>query len=397
VTAGDRAALNGNLQRILELACRHLHMDLAFLAQFTDGEQLCRGLAGDAASFGWQLDESVPLSETYCRLMVSGAIPNAIPDTTAEPAVRDLSATVQGGIRSYVGVPVHLPDGSLYGTLCTVSHTSQSVDEKDARFLNFLAELLADEVQAQQERSRERARIQRLIDGNQLEIALQPIVGLRSGTIVGAEALSRFPQGCGPPDVVFGAAHRAGVGLELERVAAQRALRTLPLLNAGTYLSINLAPAVAIELARRSLESPDLPVDRLVIEITEHAAVENYASLRSSLKAARERGLRLAIDDAGAGYASLQHVVELVPDVIKADRSLIDGVADDRARQSVVRAFVTVAADLHAVVVAEGVERTADLETVRALGVDAAQGFLFARPSTDRAAVHAWMTSGLPR
>jgi EAL domain-containing protein (putative c-di-GMP-specific phosphodiesterase class I) len=396
LTAADHAVTSGGLQRILRLARRHLHMDVAFLAQFTDGEQTCRGLAGDAASFGWKVDHSVPISETYCRLMTSGKIPNAIPDTAAEPAVRNLSATVQAGIGSYVGVPVHLPDGSLYGSLCTVSRTSQPVDEKDARFLQLLAELLAGEVQADQERALERARIERLIRGNRLEIALQPIVGLRGGSIVGAEALSRFPPGCGTPDAVFRAAHRVGVGLELERVAAERALEMLPLLSPGTYLAINLAPTVAIELAQRSLERPDVPLDRLVVEITEHAAVENYASLRDSLKAARERGLRLAIDDAGAGYASLKHVVELVPDVIKADRSLIDGVSDDRARQSVVRAFVTVAADLQAVVVAEGVERRADLDTVRGLGVDAAQGFLFARPSTDRAAVHAWMTSGLP-
>jgi EAL domain-containing protein (putative c-di-GMP-specific phosphodiesterase class I) len=396
VTADPHAVTNGGMHKILQLARRHLHMDVAFVAEFSDGDQVYRGLAGDADSFGFAINDRVPLPETYCRLMTSGKVPNAIPDTAAEPAVGDLRVTVKAGIASYVGVPVHLPDGSLYGSLCTVSHTTQPVDEKDARFLMMLAELLAGEVQADQERSVERARIERLIDGNHLEIALQPIVGLRCGSILGAEALSRFPGDCGAPDAVFGAAHRAGVGLELERLAAQRALETLPLLSPGTYLAINLAPTVAIELARQSLELPDLPVDRLVVEITEHAAVENYASLRDSLKAARQRGLRLAIDDAGAGYASLKHVVELVPDVIKADRSLIDGVSEDPGRRSVVRAFVTVAADLHAVVVAEGVERTADLETVRGLGVDAAQGFLFARPSTDRAAVHAWMTSGLP-
>jgi EAL domain-containing protein (putative c-di-GMP-specific phosphodiesterase class I) len=397
VTADRHAVTYGGMHKILQLARRHLHMDLALLTEFTEGEQVYRDVVGDSASFGCALDGRVPLSETYCRLMTSGKIPNAIPDTANVPAVRNLRATVQANIGSYVGVPVHLPDGSLYGSLCTVSHTSQPVDQKDARFLKLLAELLAGEVQADQERSSERARIERLMHGDRLEIALQPIVGLRCGSIVGAEALSRFPGGWGPPDAVFGTAHRVGVGLELERLAAQRALETLPLLSPGTYLAINLAPTVAIELARRSLELPDLPVDRLVIEITEHAAVENYASLRDSLKAARQQGLRLAIDDAGAGYASLKHVVELVPDVIKADRSLIDGVSEDRGRRSVVRAFVSVAADLEAVVVAEGVERTADLDTVRDLGVDAAQGFLFARPSTDRAAVHAWMTSGIPR
>jgi EAL domain-containing protein (putative c-di-GMP-specific phosphodiesterase class I) len=385
----------GGLQTILQIARRHMDMDLALLAQITDGEQVYRGFAGDAASFGWEVDDRLPLSETYCRRMTCGEIPHVIPDTAAEPGVRDLAITVSANIGSYVGVPVHLPDGSLYGSLCAVSHSPHPVDEKDARFLQILAELLAGEAEADRDRSLQRARLERLLEGGHLDIALQPIVGLRSGGIVGAEALSRFPPGCGAPDAVFRAAHRAGVGVELERVAARRAFDSLPLLGPDTYLAINVTPAVAVDLARRSLELPDLPVHRLVVEITEHAAVENYAALRDSLGEARQRGLRLAIDDAGAGYASLQHVVELVPDVIKADRSLIDGVAHDQARQSVVRAFVTVAMDLQAVVVAEGVERRADLETVRDLGVDAAQGFLFARPSTDRATVHEWMTSGL--
>jgi EAL domain-containing protein (putative c-di-GMP-specific phosphodiesterase class I) len=222
-------------------------------------------------------------------------------------------------------------------------------------------------------------------------------VDLHTGAILGMEALSRFPDGFGPPDVVFDAAHRAGVGMELERVAARRAFETLPQLGPEVYLAINLAPAVAIELARVALDTPDLPVNRLVLEITEHAAVENYAILRDSLAAVRRRGLRLAIDDAGAGYASLQHIVELSPDLIKADRSLVDGVANDQARRSVVRAFVGLAADLDAVVVAEGVERPVDLDTVRGLGVHAAQGYLFARPSIDRTEVGGWIASGLPR
>jgi EAL domain-containing protein (putative c-di-GMP-specific phosphodiesterase class I) len=394
VTADVESALTtGGLHWILQLARRHLGMDLAFMTEFTDGKQVFRGLAGDAASFGLELNDAVPVSKTYCRLMTAGEIPNVIPDTAAVRQVRDLEVTARVRIGSYVGVPVHLPDGSVYGSLCTVSHTTQPVDERDARFLRMLAELLAVELKAEQDRSSERARIERLIDDDRLEIALQPIVDLRSGSVAGTEALSRFPREFGPPDAVFGAAHRVGVGSALERVAARRAFETLPLLGPGAYLAINLAPTVAIELASVSLETPDLPMDRLVVEITEHAAVENYAALRDSLATARERGLRLAIDDAGAGYASLQHVVELAPDLIKADRSLVDGVADDPARRSVVRAFVTLAADLDAVVVAEGVERKADLDTVRSLGVDAAQGYLFARPSTDRTALREWMAT----
>ncbi|MCW2549359.1 MAG: hypothetical protein JWN96_3819, partial [Mycobacterium sp.] len=133
---------------------------------------------------------------------------------------------------------------------------------------------------------------------------------------------------------------------------------------------------------------------QLVLEITEHAAVDSYAELREALRPMRDNGLRLAIDDAGAGYASLKHVVELEPDIIKVDRSLIDGLAADRARRSVVSAFVLLALDMGAAVIAEGIETTEDLEAVRDLGVDAAQGYLFARPTTDRNAMAGWQHAG---
>jgi len=112
--------------------------------------------------------------------------------------------------------------------------------------------------------------------------------------------------------------------------------------------------------------------------------------LRDALRPIRDQGLRLAIDDAGAGYASLKHVIELEPDIIKVDRSIIDGLASDRARRSVVSAFVLLALEMGATVIAEGIETPADLEAVRDLGVDAAQGYLFARPTTDRSALASW-------
>jgi EAL domain-containing protein (putative c-di-GMP-specific phosphodiesterase class I) len=124
-------------------------------------------------------------------------------------------------------------------------------------------------------------------------------------------------------------------------------------------------------------------MERLVLELTEHEAVESFAELRKSLEPLRERGLKLAIDDAGAGYASLQHIVELKPDLIKIDRSLIHRLASDPARRSVVSSFVLVGRELGALVVAEGAENHEDLAAAADLGVDGAQGYLIARPSTD--------------
>jgi EAL domain-containing protein (putative c-di-GMP-specific phosphodiesterase class I) len=389
-------ALGGaGTQRVLDLARRHLGMDLAFIAEFTDDKQVYRGFAGDATSFGWELHDGPPLATGYCRRMIAGELPNAVPDSSLDPVARALPVTAQAGIGSYVGVPVYLTDGSLYGSLCTVSHGNHDVDDKDARFLTLLAELVSEEVQEERRRAASQTRVRELLDNQSIQIALQPIVEIHTGRMLGAEALSRFPRDHGPPDEVFATGHAVGLGSELERLAARHAFDTLPMLGAETYLAINLTPVVAMELATVALGLPELPLDRLVLEITEHSAVDNYELLRDSLAAARKRGLRLAIDDTGAGYASLHHVVQLHPDIIKIDRSLVDGNADNPALRSVIRAFTALACDLGATVVAEGVEKEVDLDSARELGVHAAQGYLLARPSTEVEDVRRWLAGGL--
>ena len=127
-----------------------------------------------------------------------------------------------------------------------------------------------------------------------------------------------------------------------------------------------------------------------MIEITEQSVVDSYPDLRASLVPLRAHGLRIAIDDAGAGYASLHHIVELRPDFIKVDRSLVHGLADDDARRVAVSVFVLLSLDLERTVVAEGVERSRDLAALRDLGVQAAQGFLLGKPSAERDDLVRW-------
>lgn len=370
-------------------------MDVALLSEFVDGEQVYRRRAGDAASFGCELGTGTPLAQTYCQPMVLGQIPNAIPDAAQHPVVGGLPATAAAGIGAYVGVPIRLSDGSLYGSLCVLSHHAQRVDDRDAKFLAMLAELVAREVESDRDQHALREQMSALLAAEQIEIALQPIVDLATGQTVGVEALSRFPTEYGAPDAVFANAHVAGVGVDLERLAMRHAFELLPLLGPEQYLAVNLSPQLAIDLGRASGQPQDVPYHRIVLEITEHALIENYANLRDSLAWARERGLRLSIDDAGAGYASLHHIVELAPDIIKIDRSLIDGIATNRALRSVAAAFVGLARDLGAHVVAEGLERHDDLRAVHTLGIQSAQGYLLARPSIDRRDLGNWLTTSL--
>ena len=192
-------------------------------------------------------------------------------------------------------------------------------------------------------------------------------------------------------DQAIATAETFGLDIELERLAVSKAWQAIPLLGPQQYLALNLGPRALVELASRANTTPDLPLSQLVIEVTEHSAVDSYAALHRELNPLRERGLRVAVDDAGAGYASLRHVLELRPDFIKVDRSLIDGISSDHARRVAVSGFLSLALDLGSTVVAEGVERAADLRAVRDLGLHAAQGYLLGRPTTSLNSLRRWI------
>ena len=229
-----------------------------------------------------------------------------------------------------------------------------------------------------------------LEDDAGLSIALQPIVSLTSGRMVGAEALARFRDGRSP-DLWLQDARICGQQLALDQLTVLRATELITQLPQDSYLSINATPELLTHTdLLRSLAQSSLPFDRLVIEVTEHVEISSYPDLLASLAEIRERGVRLAVDDTGAGYASFKHVLQLRPDIIKIDRSLVSRVSTDAARRSLITALVLLALDLGASITAEGVEHRAELETLATLGVDCAQGYLLARPTTDRGRWRRW-------
>jgi PAS domain S-box-containing protein len=228
-----------------------------------------------------------------------------------------------------------------------------------------------------------RERVTEVLENHGVRTVFQPIADVATGAIIGAEALSRFPgepeQG---PDVWFADAADVGLSAELELFAVEVALDQATQLPPHLYVSVNLSPATLcsprlLQLLQRSHWQPA----RLVVEITEHVSVEDYGELDRCIGQLRDLGLRLAVDDAGAGYASFRHILGLSPDYIKLDRALIDGMDDDPARRALVSAVVTFGREVSAVVVAEGIETPAELRTARLLDVDAAQGYFIGRPA----------------
>jgi PAS domain S-box-containing protein len=228
-----------------------------------------------------------------------------------------------------------------------------------------------------------RLRLTQVLTDRGFDIALQPIVNVNTGRLVGVEALARFQDGRGP-DHWFGDARLTGQALELERATLFAALRTMDQIPSDCYLSVNASPELATDPEfLEQLTHGSVQLDRLVVEVTEHVAIERYDDIRAALLPLRERGLRLAVDDTGAGYASFSHVLQLRPDIIKVDRSLIAKLAVDPARRSLVTAMVLLALDLDATVTAEGVETLDELNVLATLSVDHAQGYFLARPTTD--------------
>jgi EAL domain-containing protein (putative c-di-GMP-specific phosphodiesterase class I) len=232
----------------------------------------------------------------------------------------------------------------------------------------------------------------RLIRERRLAISFQPVFDLNTGAVMGAEALARFPAHDDlTPDEWFSEAERVGRGRDLELLAVMTALQSAKTLPDSLTVAVNVSPAT-FEDPRlvRVLEESGIRLDRVVLELTEHVSIADYATIRAVRKQLAERGVRLAVDDAGSGYASMRHIVALAPDVIKIDRSLVSGIDRDPARRALVSAVVFFALESGGLVLAEGIENAAELDTLVTLGVDGAQGFFLGRPSTDSATHMSW-------
>jgi diguanylate cyclase (GGDEF)-like protein/PAS domain S-box-containing protein len=228
---------------------------------------------------------------------------------------------------------------------------------------------------AQRERGEIRALLQ---DTEGVRTVFQPIVELRTGRVAGYEALSRFPTLLRGPHEVFAQAHRCGLGSFLEATAIATALRATGR-PADTFISLNVSPTALLsrELARLLPAS----LDKVVVEITEQELAPRSDLVHDALALVRSRGARIAVDDAGAGYAGLRHLTDFSPDMIKIDQHLIHGAHRDLHKGALVESLVNYARRIGASTCAEGVEELADLEFVRASGVDFVQGFLLAHPA----------------
>jgi PAS domain S-box-containing protein len=370
---------------IARVACAEVvrlgEADSAWVIEFGRGAARVLAVAGPVAG-AIVVDQLLPLSASQYLLERSWAGPwseawQVRPEDGSWGEM--LTAT---GLRAAACAPLRGSQG-LFGVIGVGSHDPAIADRTAERlpalttYAAGLGAFLGPVIEERQRVDAERAEIHAILEQRTYTPFVQPIVDLDSGQVVGYEALTRFADGR-RPDLVFASAARVGLGGELELAAVQAALhvaaRALP---RDAYLSLNVSPGlIDSDALGRLLAGHDVAI---VLEVTEHTAVHDYEPLRARLASLRPR-VRLAIDDAGAGYASLRHVLELEPDLVKLDIGLVRGIEADPARQALLAGVVFFAQTRAIRLIAEGIETEAELAALLALGVSHGQGFLFGRP-----------------
>lgn len=373
------------IQKSLETIRRHFGMDVAYLSEFVDGRSVFRRIDAPGLEDMVRIGDSYALDDVYCSHIIAGRLPKLIPNTARNPLARSMPITSAIPIGAHMSIPIRLTDGTLYGNFCCLSREpNDSLNERDLgimeMFANLAARQLSRETETRRRAEEDRARISDVIEQSAFDIVYQPICAITPFGVTGYEALCRFRrEPYQSPDIWFSNADAVGLGADLELAAFEKALGALDRLPPPLYLSVNVSPATITSGRLRPLLDT-LPLDRLVLEVTEHDSVSDYSNLVDTLAPLRAAGLRLAVDDTGAGYSSLQHIVQIAPDLIKLDMSLTQRIDTDPARRALASALIFFARETGAQLVAEGVETQAELDTLRLLGVNKAQGYLLGRP-----------------
>lgn len=373
------------VQKVLQSVRQHLGMEVAYVSEFVGNDSVFRTVDAPGLEALIKPGDSRSLDDVYCGHILAGRLPELMPDTSEIAFAASMPITQAVPIGAHMSVPLRLADGQVYGMFCCLSpHSNKSLNKRDLQIMRSFADIAAEQIQKEHAANREliakRERITDMLANSRFSIALQPIWAFQGGKLVGFESLSRFNAApLRTPDLWFAEAADVGLGVELELAAIRAALAAAANLPADIYVTINAsADAVVHDEFIGSLTA--FPLPRLVLELTEHAAVADYKLLCQHLDRLRHQGVRLAIDDAGAGHSGLKQIVSLRPDIIKLDMGLTRNVDSDPARRALASALIYYAKETGCQILAEGIETASELETLKKLGITKGQGYLLGRP-----------------
>lgn len=385
--ASDDPQLNsdGLIERILRAVREHLDLDVAFVGEVVGGERVFRYVDSKPGAEVVAVGDSDPLEEGYCDHVLAGRLPEFLRDPSRHPLAASLPATTELPVGSHLSVPIRFSDGRVYGTFCCFAFDVQpSLEPHDLSSLRMAAELAAEYLEAidavQAEQRQRRQTINEVIeDPDAVALVFQPLQDLETMEIVALEALARFPGHEHGPGWFFPEASDVGLGVELEMRAVRMALGALDHIPEPLRLNVNVSPT--------TLCSPDffdaiarVPPDRLVVEVTEHAAIDDYGELQTASARLAAAGTWLAIDDVGMGFSGLNRILESSPRELKLDAAVIRDVHASLVKQALIESFCSFGERAGLKIVAEGIESAAELDALRALGIKLGQGYHLGRP-----------------
>jgi EAL domain-containing protein (putative c-di-GMP-specific phosphodiesterase class I) len=321
-------------------------------------------------------------------LWVTAVLPGMLTedDVSLLTTVADFVSVVVGGAVELGPVTSALMSRTEWLPPRGADEVAQERSKVSAFVANVLTPHLAEDVAAHE-------RVRDLIDKADVGVVFQPVLELATGELAGHEALARFPDGRAP-NLWFDEAHRAGLGVELELFTLSAVLSVVPEYLDG-FLAVNVSPVVVASKGIHLCLAARPRGCNLVVELTEHDFIEDYQAIRTGIAGLRRSGARIAVDDVGSGFASLRHVADLQPDMIKIDRSLISYIDQDPARHGLAVAFNQLAVSMGWTVVAEGIERDEELAVCRGIGIKYGQGYLLGRPAPLASQIgpqHSWVS-----
>jgi EAL domain-containing protein (putative c-di-GMP-specific phosphodiesterase class I) len=373
-----------NIQLLVSLLERAGLRQISSATDAADGLRLASEIQPDVIL----LDLHMPKMDGYAvleALTASSTETSYVPvlvltaDTTKDAVNRALLL----GARDFLTKPFDATEVVLrVRNLLETRYLYSTLREHNIALTDELERRLEREQLAEREKAERVERIEHVLaERTSMGMVFQSIVDLADRSVVGVEALARFAdEPLRSPDLWFGEAAEVGLGTELEMKAVHAAIAELDRLPDDVFLAVNVSPALVMS-GKLDYLADDPVCPRLVFELTEHVAVDDYGPIRQHIDPLRRHGARVAVDDAGAGFSSMRHILLLQPEIIKLDNSLTHGVDHDPARRALASSLISFAKDVGASLIAEGVETAEELTTLEGLGAHWVQGYHIARPA----------------
>jgi EAL domain-containing protein (putative c-di-GMP-specific phosphodiesterase class I) len=362
-----------------------LDMEVAFISQFSNGRRIFKYIDSAKNVDIIRVGASDPLDESYCQRVVDGRLPELIQNAQLLDVANELAATKLVPIGGHLSVPIYLSDGKLFGTYCAFCrHARMDLNDRDHALMRVFADITASLIENNKKQFKDGKsrwnQIQTAILERDYYAVFQPILHIKDKKLWGYEALTRFGRLSGTPDKIFEQAGELGLGEQLGSLVIARALEDSAALPQSVFINLNATPELIASGALLELFSQYGDLNRFVLEITEHVIIQDYQEILSAIDPLRKKGMRLAIDDTGAGYASFRHILLLKPEIIKLDMSLIRDIDQNEEKQALTAALVAFSRRGKHLLIAEGVETQEEFSVLRDLGVDLVQGYLFSKP-----------------